>query len=298
VAAPGLIAVDWGTSRLRAFRLDGSGRVVDRSSGEDGIATVPPGGFPAVLERHCGRWMAEDEAAPVVLAGMVGSRNGWAEADYAPCPASPNSLAEALLPVGERVSIVPGVITRGENGPDVMRGEETLVFGTEVDDGLVCLPGTHSKWVEVRNGAIQGFSTFMTGEAYGLFRNQSLLSRLASEPENLAGYDAGLAAAADPAGLLNRLFQARARVLDGEMEGAAVGPFLSGLLVGSEVEGAFRRYGQRDSVTLVAEGLIAAHYVAAFRARGVTAEIITPEAAFLAGLSTIAAARTREGAAP
>jgi 2-dehydro-3-deoxygalactonokinase len=295
VAAPGLIAVDWGTSRLRAFRLDAAGRVVDRSSGDDGIASVPPGGFPAVLERHCGRWMAEDPAAPVVLAGMVGSRNGWAEAAYAPCPASPESLAAALLRVSERVSIVPGVLARDEAGPDVMRGEETLVFGTEVDDGLVCLPGTHSKWVEVKEGAITGFSTFMTGEAYGLFRTHSLLGRLASEPEDLAGYDAGLAAAADPAGLLNRLFQARARVLDGRMEGAAVGPFLSGLLVGSEVEGAFRRYGARDSVTLVAEGLIAAHYVAAFRARGITAEIITPEAAFLAGLSAVAARRSPGG---
>jgi 2-dehydro-3-deoxygalactonokinase len=286
----GLIAVDWGTSRLRAYRLDEEGAVVARAVSEDGIATVPAGGFPAVLERVCGRWMREDASLPVVMAGMVGSRNGWAEAAYATCPASPASLAAALLPVTERVSIVPGVIARTPAGPDVMRGEETLVFGTDVGNGLVCLPGTHSKWAKVEDGAIVDFATFMTGEAFGLFRQQSLLSRLAEEPEDLAGYDAGLAASRDPAGLLNRLFQARARVLDGAMGGAAVGPYLSGLLVGSELQGALARYGEATSISLVAEGLVAAHYVAALRSRGITAEIVTPERAFLAGLAVIASA--------
>jgi 2-dehydro-3-deoxygalactonokinase len=234
--------------------------------------------------------MREDGAIQVVMAGMVGSRNGWAEAAYAACPASPASLAGSLLPVTERVSIVPGVIAHTPGGPDVMRGEETLVFGTGVETGLVCLPGTHSKWAKVESGALVDFATFMTGEAYGLFRQQSLLSRLAEEPEDIAGYDAGLAASRDPAGLLNRLFQARARVLDGVMGGAAVGPYLSGLLVGSELHGALARYGEVESVALVAEGLVAAHYVAALRSRGITAEIITPERAFLEGLAIIAAA--------
>ena len=292
-----IIAVDWGTSRMRAYRLDAAGKVLDRASGDDGIASVPAGGFPAVLERHCGAWMRSAPLAPVVMAGMVGSRNGWAEAPYAACPASPSSVVAALLPVSERVWIVPGVIARGPSGPDVMRGEETLVFGTEVDEGLVCLPGTHSKWARVEGGAIVDFATFMTGESYGLYRNHSLLGRLAAEPEDLAGFDEGLAAAADAAGLLNRLFQARARVLDGVMDGPRVGPYLSGLLVGTEVEGAFSRYGGRSSVTLVAEGVVAAHYIAALRARGVTVEIVTPEAAFLRGLSAVAGALTSKAPA-
>ena len=82
-----IIAVDWGTSRMRAYRLDAAGKVLDRASGDDGIASVPAGGFPAVLERHCGAWMRSAPLAPVVMAGMVGSRNGWAEAPYAACPA-------------------------------------------------------------------------------------------------------------------------------------------------------------------------------------------------------------------
>jgi 2-dehydro-3-deoxygalactonokinase len=288
-----LIAVDWGTSRLRAYRLSADGRVLGRVAAEDGIASVAPGGFPAVLARHCGAWRAEAPAAPVLLAGMVGSRNGWAEAPYAACPASAEAIAAAAVAVEPGVSIVPGVIARGPNGPEVMRGEETLVLGSGVADGLVCLPGTHSKWVRVEAGSLIDFATFMTGESYGLYRQHSLLARLAAEPDDLSGFDRGLADAADPAGLLNRLFQARARVLDGAMTGEEVGPYLSGLLVGTEVQGALARFPGTDTVTLVAEGLIAAHYVAALRVHGITVEIITPERAFIDGLAALAAARRR-----
>lgn len=285
-----VIAVDWGTSRFRAFRIGQGGEVLERALSEEGMAAIPPGGFEAVLARHCGHWMQEAPDAPVLLVGMVGSRNGWAEAAYASCPASPESVAGAMLAVSGRVSIVPGVIARGPSGPDVMRGEETLIFGCGVVDGLVCLPGTHSKWAKVENGAIVDFATFMTGESYALYRGHSLLGRLASEPEDLKGFDEGLEAAEDPAGLLNRLFQARARVLDGVMDGGRVGPYLSGLLIGDEIKGAFGRHGANETVTLVADGVIAAHYVSALRARGVTIEIVAPERAFLEGLSVLARA--------
>jgi len=287
-----LIAVDWGTSRFRAFRLAATGEALDRVSADDGMSTVAPGGFGAVLERHCGTWMKEAPAAPVLMAGMVGSRNGWAEAAYAPCPASAESLAAALLAVDDRVSIVPGVIARGADGADVMRGEETLIFGTGVTEGLVCLPGTHSKWAKVENGVIVDFATFMTGESYALYRNESLLGRLAAEPDDLEGFDEGLEASGHAGGLLNRLFQARARVLDGAMSGNRVGPYLSGLLIGAEVAGAFGRYGKGHTVTLVADGVLAQRYVAALRAQGIGLEIMTPERAFLDGLSIIDSRRS------
>ncbi|CAM5775195.1 MFS transporter [Labrys miyagiensis] len=289
-----LIAVDWGTSRFRAFLLDAGGKVLDRISAEDGMSTVPAGGFAAVLERNCGTWMKASPQAPVLMAGMVGARNGWAEAAYASCPASPKSLAGSMLKVTERVSIVPGVIARDESGADVMRGEETLIFGTEVRNGLVCLPGTHSKWAKVEDGAITDFATFMTGETYALFHQHSLLARLATEPEDLTGFDDGLEAAKDGTGLLNRLFQARSRVLAGNMAGEKVGPYLSGLLIGAEIEGAFKRYGSDHTVTLVADGVLAKRYVSALRSYGVGIEIISPERAFLDGLAAIAAAHNQD----
>lgn len=285
-----LIAVDWGTSRLRAFRLGADGTVLDRVEAEEGISTVAAGGFPAVLERHCGAWMASSSDAPVLMAGMVGSRNGWIEAPYAPCPADAASLAAGLCAVDGRVSIVPGVIARGENSVDVMRGEETLILGTGVEDGLVCLPGTHSKWARVNEGGIADFATYMTGESYALYRGHSLLSRLAGEPEDLRGFDDGLAAA-EEGDLLNRLFQARSRVLDGVMAADRVGPYLSGLLIGSEIDAALKRYGTEATITLVADGVLAQRYVAAIRARGHGLEIITPERALIDGLARIAEAR-------
>jgi 2-dehydro-3-deoxygalactonokinase len=291
----GLIAIDWGTSRFRAYRLDSAGAVTGRVTADDGMSTVAPGAFLAVLNRHCGAWMSDAPGAPVLMAGMVGSRNGWAEAAYAPCPASPASVAAAFLRMSERISIVPGVIARGPAGPDVMRGEETLIFGSGVTDGVVCLPGTHSKWAKVEGGAIVDFATFVTGESFALFRGQSLLGRLAAEPEDLKGFDDGLAAARQPGGLLNRLFQARARVLDGVMEGARVGPYLSGLLIGSEIEGAASRHGVEQGVTIIADGVLAAHYVSALRARDIPIEIVSPERAFVEGLSVLAAAQPSRG---
>ena len=141
------------------------------------------------------------------------------------------------------------------------------------------------------DGIITGFATFMTGETYALYRQHSLLARLAAEPEDLTGFDDGLEAATDERGLLNRLFQARTRVLAGEMSGEKVGPYLSGLLINAEIEGAFKRYGADHLVTLVADGVLAKRYVSALRARGSAIEIFAPERAFLDGLSTLAAAR-------
>ena len=215
--------------------------MLDRAVADDGMASVPAGGFEAVLERHCGAWMDAAPEAPVLLAGMVGSRNGWAEAAYAPCPASPDkSLPGHAADRASASRSCPGVIARGPAGADVMRGEETLIFGTGVEDGLVCLPGYPFEMGQGGGGAIVEFATFMTGESFALFRGQSLLGRLAAEPEDLKGFDDGLEAAGDSAGLLNRLFQARARVLDGAMDGAKVGPYLSGLLIGEEIARRFR----------------------------------------------------------
>lgn len=283
-----VIAVDWGTSNFRGYALGQNGEVFDRVATHDGMASVGAEGFADVLSRHCGRWMLEAPHAPVLLAGMVGSRNGWAEAAYAPCPASAASVAAAFLRINERVSIVPGVIARGTSGPEVMRGEETLVFGSLVVDGLVCLPGTHSKWTVVKNGSIVDFCTFMTGESYGLYRDKSLLNRLATEPDDPAGFEEGLVAAREAGGLLNRLFQARTRVLDEVMPGSRVGPFVSGLLIGTELNGAFQRYGTPKNATLIADGVLARNYEIALRHYGVATRVVKPENAFLAGLSALA----------
>jgi 2-dehydro-3-deoxygalactonokinase len=145
-----LIAVDWGTSNFRAFRLDGQGAIVARCSSPQGILQVGDGSFAAALRAQIGAWLAEGETR-VLMCGMIGSRQGWVEAGYLACPAGISDLAGAVMqvPFAEAtVRLVPGVKGADAAGvPEVMRGEETAAMGMLEGCGLVCFPGTHSKWI-------------------------------------------------------------------------------------------------------------------------------------------------------
>jgi 2-dehydro-3-deoxygalactonokinase len=229
-----MIAIDWGTTSFRAYRLDRVGNVVDAHSSGKGIMATPPG--PEVLEEEIGAWLDD---GPIVMSGMVGSRQGWVEAPYVPCPAGYQEIAAALKRVtwGKRKAwIVPGVSCRDAAGvPDVMRGEETQILGCGVD-GTICLPGTHSKWVEVRGGRIERFSTAMTGEVYAVLKQHSILGRMmeegAADPDAFAQ---GVRRSGDDGGLLHHLFGVRTRGLMGELAPAASASYLSGILIGHEL---------------------------------------------------------------
>lgn len=289
-----LIALDWGTTRARAFLISGTGDVLERRSADQGIQSVPPGGFPAAFEAIAGDLREAAPEAAIVLAGMVGSRNGWIEAHYVPCPASPDEIAaagmKATLADGSPATILPG-LSCDEGAFDVMRGEETLIVGLGLDDGVACLPGTHSKWALIEGGRIIRFASFMTGEIYGLLRQHSILSRLAEEPsaEDAArGAAEGLSASLRAGGLLNTAFAARSEVLAGRMPGGAVGPYLSALLVGHEIAGAQALFGRSGAVHLVADGILAQSYGAALASLGIEARVTTPEAAFVTGVRRLA----------
>jgi 2-dehydro-3-deoxygalactonokinase len=176
-----LIAVDWGTSSLRGALLDGDGAVLEEVSAPAGILSVPAGGFAAVFQQHFAHWQ-QDSGAPSLICGMAGSRQGWQEAPYCACPAGFADIASRLLWIEPgRVALVPGLSCEEGGVPDVMRGEETQVFGAldllGLQDALLVLPGTHSKWVQVSAGKIAQFRTFMTGELYALLRQHSILAR-------------------------------------------------------------------------------------------------------------------------
>ena len=197
-----LIALDWGTSSLRAYRLDGGGRTLDArhlpwgimrlpQPLQDGAATPTLSGFELAFEQACGDWLRAEPALPVIACGMVGSAQGWQEAAYLDVPVALDRIG-TLLTVVERpgatpVHIVPGLIQR-HGLPNVMRGEETQVFGVlrdarAVPDAglLIGLPGTHSKWVGARNGQVTHFDTFMTGEVYAALRGRTILGRTMSD---------------------------------------------------------------------------------------------------------------------
>jgi 2-dehydro-3-deoxygalactonokinase len=245
-----MVAIDWGTSSLRAYRLSAEGEVLERREAPKGILAVPAGRFPQVLEEQAGDWIAAGEA-PVVMSGMIGSRQGWVEAPYAKCPAGLEDFASSLKKVewgGKAAWIVPGLTCRDEAGVhDVMRGEETQILGVLDDlppECVICLPGTHSKWVSIARKRICGFKTCMTGEVFAVLKTHSILGRMIEgEAFDGSAFLDGVKRSGQPGGLLHQLFGVRTRGLFGELTPGASGAYLSGILIGHELrqaEGAKR----------------------------------------------------------
>jgi 2-dehydro-3-deoxygalactonokinase len=290
------IIADWGTTRFRAYLLE-NGAILDRVASDEGVSALKAGEHQGVFRRQVGHWLAAEPEAPVALVGMVGSREGWVMAPYAACPAGPADLARAMIPIelgnGRQGRIVPGITCEPRPGAvDVMRGEETLVFGTGVEDGLICLPGTHPKWVEVKGGRIQRFATFFTGEMYALLRHHSMAGRPATEPEDPSGFQLGLDAAEHDAsgaraGLLHLIFGARAATVTGRLAPERLGPYLSGLVTGAEIDGALSLFTKPAKATIVAAPARAHLFAGALGRHRVETAVIEPEQALIAGLSRI-----------
>lgn len=287
-----LIAIDWGTTSARAYRLDAQGRILDQRSAPLGVQTIAAGGFPAALKALLGEEVAAE--VPLLACGMVGSRQGWIEAPYRECPAGLAELAAALTPVpGSRLALVPGLICHDADGvPDVLRGEETQIIGALADTGaalggprLVILPGTHSKWARVGAAGIEAFATFMTGELYALLREQSILGRLAvAGAEDHAAFARGVQASLRPAASLSHdLFSARTLALTAALAPEGVADYLSGLLLGAEVAAA-RRWAERhveqgESVSLVGDAPLCERYRSALACAGMEASLGPADAA-------------------
>jgi 2-dehydro-3-deoxygalactonokinase len=239
---------------------------------------VPDSRFADTLRDEIGPWLASGEDH-VLLSGMIGSRQGWKETPYLPCPAGVPDVAAGLVEIEfdwAQVKLVPGLSATDDAGvAEVMRGEETQVFGV-LDamggGGLACLPGTHSKWVRVEAGRITGFTTHMTGEAFGALRGHTILGRMMREgPSDGAPFDEGVRRAGDPGGLLHHIFGARALVLAGRLAETDAAAYLSGILVGNEVRAALA--GQEGVVVHV----IGAPDLTALYARAISAHGGFPE---------------------
>ncbi|WP_040262741.1 2-dehydro-3-deoxygalactonokinase [Pseudomonas massiliensis] len=246
-----LIGLDWGTTALRAYCLGENGHVLATRALAKGIMNIAKGGFEQVLHEACGDWRELAPQVPVVACGMVGSAQGWREAPYCMAPASPAGVAAGLvrqpLQDGGCLHIIPGVLQDGAL-PNVMRGEETQVFGLlqtlAQAEGktpwLIGLPGTHSKWVQVEEGCIRHFDTFMTGELFAVACQHTILGRTQapSEAFQQQAFDRGVAVARSAEGrlgLLATLFSARTLGLTNVLAPHEQADYLSGLMIGHEV---------------------------------------------------------------
>ncbi|MBN9511219.1 MAG: 2-dehydro-3-deoxygalactonokinase [Alphaproteobacteria bacterium] len=279
-----MIGIDWGTTSFRAFRLDDQGAIVDRRAAPRGILAIEGARFEEELLRQVGDWIADGETR-VLMAGMIGSRQGWQEAPYVRCPAGAADIAAGAIPVpfaGAALRILPGLtVTDAAGVPDVLRGEETQIVGAlaaMAEVAVACLPGSHSKWAEVEGGRITGFATYLSGEAFAALRGHTILGRTMREgPNDTAAFDRGLARAADPGHLLHHLFGVRALALFGALGEAEGASYLSGLLIGHEVRAACA--GDGASVHLIGAETLCGLYARAIAARGAQAVVHGEEAA-------------------
>jgi 2-dehydro-3-deoxygalactonokinase len=293
------VAVDWGTSSFRLWLMNAADRVLAERRSDEGMMAAAKAGFAAVLESHL-KAVGAAADLPVIICGMAGARQGWVEAGYVDTPARLGTILERAARVGGQsrdLRILPGIAQRDERAPDVMRGEETQLLGAlgldVADDAIVCMPGTHSKWVTVQDGAVARFATFMTGELFSAIARDTILSHAvagADEAEDGAAFKAALLAAfEEPAQAANLLFRVRSRQLLFGGTAAAARETISGTLIGLELAAELSA-ARGKVVTLVASGRLQSLYRAALEALSVAVRPVDAEEAVRCGLSMAARA--------
>jgi 2-dehydro-3-deoxygalactonokinase len=286
-----LVAVDWGTSSLRGTRFDAQGQASQVRQWPRGILSVGPGEFATVFDECFGDWM-QDSTALCLLSGMVGSRQGWQEAPYCPCPVGFAELGQQLhWLVPGRMAIVPGLSVEqtgarphGLTVPlhDVMRGEEIQIFGalslTGLQDACVVLPGTHSKWAQVQAGRVTGFRSFMTGELYALLSQHSILSRTlpTDAPWDKAVFGHAVQLAQDTPSVMSSIFATRTLALFDTLPLSSHPSFLSGLLIGEELRA--MHPSPHTPLLLVGHPTLTARYACALHTLGRTGRCLGDEA--------------------
>lgn len=305
------IGGDWGTSHLRLSLCDAQGHSLDTRGGP-GAAAIGSGipdaadrsqAFAQTLATLTLGWQESHGALPTILCGMVGSSIGWTQAPYVTCPTNLEQLTRACVPLhAGLVHIVPGLSCRNPCGAlDVLRGEETQILGAlqlapHLSKGcwLLCLPGTHTKWVVVQEGLVREFLTAPTGELFAtLCRHSVLVSQRDSVPSTIdtGAFEDGLARFNEipQADLLHRLFECRSRQLAGELDPSVAHAFLSGLLIASDVRGALRVLSHRTapSVYLIGSPHLTRLYAIALAAHACGTFAIAGDSAVLAGLTLL-----------
>ncbi|WP_375279933.1 2-dehydro-3-deoxygalactonokinase [Pseudooctadecabacter sp.] len=285
---PTWLAADWGTSNMRLWAIAEDGAVLGERTSDQGMGQLDPSEFEDVLVTVAGDWL--DTADHVVACGMVGSRQGWIEAPYqtAPCAVCPRTMVTAPVKrTGLTVHVIPGI--RQMDPADVMRGEETQIAGFLAQndgwDGVLCLPGTHTKWVHVSAGEVVSFRTFMTGELFALLSGQSVLRHSIADSgwDDDAFMEAMSQTLSKPEGMAARLFALRAGQLVHGTDTVTARAQLSGLLIGAELAAA-KPYWLGQQVAIIGADAISAPYVSGLQAQGITAPRADAKSTTLAGI--------------
>lgn len=306
------IAGDWGTSNLRIFLCEykefEASIILETITGP-GVSQVQAD-FENVFFTLIDAWLKKHGPLPVIISGMAGSTIGWQEAPYIQCPTDAKKISEGRITFearGVEVSIISGLKAENPIGsPDVMRGEELQLMGwmqlnnmVEAESSthqtrLVVLPGTHNKWVLLKEGRIETFVTALTGEMFALLKNHSVLIADKStnefdEPAFFKGVEA-IERLGD-AHLLHGLFSTRSEQILGDLVPEQALSYLSGLLITSDISGAISLFRKTEpdiaSVTLIGEGQLCHRYQLVLDYLGIKGEITDASEIAVAGYESV-----------
>lgn len=286
------IAIDWGTTHLRAWIMGPDERLIATVQSEDGMGGLAPEEFEPALLALVRQHLSADRRTPVICAGMVGARQGWSEAAYLDVPCAPTAVDRCVqAPTTDQrldVRILPGV--KQDDPADVMRGEETQINGflRHLPDfqGVICLPGTHTKWAQVKAGMITSFATFMTGEQFSLLSTVSVLRHSISDEgwDEDALFSAVCEAVSHPEMTAGRLFRLRADSILNDLSGDRARARLSGLLIGQELAAA-RPFWEDQDVVLIGAAELSRIYAVALELLGCVPRLADADRMTLSGLS-------------
>jgi len=276
-----LIAIDWGTTSFRAYLFDANGTIIEKSAASAGIMQENDSEFEDVFYNHTGQWLADHSNAAVIASGMITSKQGWVETPYIQCPASLDDLSRNLTMYEtsqrDTIHFVPGVCQQSPT-PNIMRGEETQMAGLDSSASVTAiLPGTHSKWIRMDGDTIQYFSTFMTGELFAALIQHTILGRLVTEGEDHEGFARGVhdgfSSREKEGGILSKLFGARALPLLEMMKPDAIKDYISGLLLGTEIQEAVKSgYGLNVTPVICGSADLVERYKKALEICGIRTE--------------------------
>ena len=297
MASKSYIVIDWGSTNIRAF-LYIDGKQVEEKKSPEGVTTVRGKDCEGAFDRLTAAWMEKYGPLPVIMSGMVGSINGWADAQYLDCPVKLDQLPDHLTPVthtkGYKIRIVPGICVKDPDNYNVIRGEEVQLAGAlkKQPSKVFLMPGTHCKWVLCDGLKVESFRTAMTGELHSIMMKYSLVGLGAGEQEESAtDYEAGLERGYNENNIIPRLFEIRGANILGGIKPSHVGEFLSGLLIGSEIasmQKIFKFTRDDGPIGLIASPFLNARYVKGLKLAGLESFCVNGDEAFLGGILPIA----------
>ena len=286
------IAADWGTTHMRAWAIGEEDNVLAFRESNEGMKDLQQNEFEPVLLKLIESWLDDTKVTTVMACGMVGSKQGWVETPYLKTPCVPIDNQQLTIATTKdnriKVNFVPGVMQN--NSADIMRGEETQIAGfinkNPDFNGVVCLPGTHTKWVNVKEGQITSFKTFMTGELFGVISNHTLIRHSISiKGWNQAGFEAGIHEGFNnPGSIASNLFSLRAESIVNDLDRDQARSTLSGLLLGVELNGA-QTFWENSNVIIIGSQLLSNNYHQGLKILGGQCQLFSLETATLSGLS-------------